>query len=206
MVADCEIEALGNHIDHLIAEAQIELKLGKVDGQLQQHRHRAMTTEQCGHRDAQPPGHFAPPGLELSRTCPQFGDRTQAALMVNQPVLGEAQPARRAVEEPDAQPHLHARDGLTDRRPRQRQTFRRPREASRLRDFDEHRNAVEIVSYAFAHCRSFGYAEGQNCPINLAAPSSESFDLAIKHMMETTATCTMSPLDAVGWHDDVQEI
>jgi len=77
----------------------------------------------------------------------------QTTPVIGVAIEGRADMARRALQQPDAQPRLELLDGVSHRRARQSGIFGRQREAAPFHDAGEHPHGIEPVHRSVRHLR-----------------------------------------------------
>lgn len=142
-----EIEALLDQIDGPVAEGQLQIEVRVRLRDADQDRRDAQMAEQRRHRHAQPPFHLPLAGFEQRLAGLDLVHRTQAMLVEQRTLVGQALAARRSVKQHDAEPFLEARDAFADGRARDVQLLGGLREAARFHRGDEHVDAFQVVSH-----------------------------------------------------------
>ena len=105
-------------------------------------------------RDPQGALRLLPAGGNRGIGMLDFGQHPRAALVIARPLVGQVEAARGAVDEPNAEPRLQARQPPADHGRRQAQFPRRRREAAGGDDLGEDRHLVERISHLCILCKS----------------------------------------------------
>ena len=143
--ADRQIDALFDQIDIVVVQAQVDRDVGIGDEIIGDRRRQLMRAER--HRRGHPE-QAARRGLKVAGGA--FGvfhfiEDAQAALIVILPDLGGADAARRAIEQPHAEPFLERADMFAHHGRRHIEVPSRRGKARGLDDFGEYRHSDEAI-------------------------------------------------------------
>ena len=146
--ADGKIEGFVRQIEDAIVEGQGHFDVGVLPHIIRHRRRQMENAEGCrrGH-----PQNAARLGLELAGGqfgFFDFGEDMTAAVAISHADLGQAEPARGPVEQPDPKLIFQAHHVLGDHRPRHPELFRCHREAARLGHPHENPHAGQLVHYS----------------------------------------------------------
>ena len=154
------VDAFRDEIDRAVAAADLEPDVRVARAEVGQGRRQHVDAERGRHIDAQATSRAAvrvhEPGFQFADVVEDVPD----ACVVGSAVVGQAHPARRPLQQADAEVLLEPRDVLTDARLRQVERERGRGEAAGIDDLDEqlHREKPihPCIVHAFRTVRSIG--------------------------------------------------
>lgn len=142
---DRHIETILDEIGEAVAERQVQLQRWMAPREREQDRRDAVPAEMRGHRHPQFPARFGQlVGCQRIGRL-RFRQHDPAALVIGAPEIGQALPARGAVDEAHTEPLLEEANMLADHRPRKVKSRRGGRERAEVDGFHEHFHAFEAI-------------------------------------------------------------
>src|SRR5690606_198281 len=106
--ADREVEPFMGKIEHLVRHDHMNIERRVAGQEPRQQRRDVEPAERRRHRNAESTGDLASGPLEAARERVEILEQRTSLLEQRRAFLGELEPARRAVEEPHAEPLLEA--------------------------------------------------------------------------------------------------
>lgn len=139
-----QVDALVDHVGFALAKGKGQVQLGIAPGQCDQPWGDMPAAKRSGKINAQAPLGLGNPTEKTAFDPAQFLHHPQATGQVHLAFVGEAQLARAAVQQLDAQALLQARYALAHRRIGHAQLQSRRRKAAQLRRQDKFGDTVEL--------------------------------------------------------------
>ena len=143
-----DVDLLGIEVHDPVREGQVDAHVGIAA--MEVHEHRCQVAHAHGDRrvDAQQPARVAGRGGHLLLEAIDGFDQAPTGVEVGLALRRQRQLARRAVDEPHAEPLLQAPHQLRDRRRRQAQIARRDRKRAALDCAHEHAHLRQLLHVA----------------------------------------------------------